>query len=184
MKTPHSTYKQKRVRQLLDSYLEHGTTIAPAGTLAYTLYTILPNPGRDLTRSWQEVEREWIMLKLAMEKMGEVGVLCSFLNVETHPPATKKGQKKRQAPGAAAPGEEEDLEQDDPAPPAQAAGRESTEEGRLHPQALKPHFHAVLVHDLTDLRLKDPGFLNRYLASKDSTVAAAGSPLLFQVGLH
>jgi hypothetical protein len=181
VKTPHSSYKNKRVRQLLDSYLEHGTRIAPAGTLGYTLYTILPNPGRDLTSSWQEVEREWITIKLALQSLGEVGVLCSFLNVETHPPHTKKGKKKRPATaGDPSPEGEEDLEQDDPAPPVPGPGNAATAEAPLHQQALKPHFHAVLIHDLTDIRLADPGFLNRLLASRDVPRVAAGSPPQFQ----
>jgi hypothetical protein len=194
VKTPHSSYKQKRVRQLLDAYLEHGTRIAPAGTLAYTLYTVVPNPGRSLTRSWQEVEREWIILKLALETLGEVGVVCSFLGLETHSPESKKGKGKPAAKKArgTAPGstegedeEGEDLEQegrDTPAPPAPHGSSESGgEPARLHLQALKPHFHALLVHDLTDLGLRDPGFLNRLLAEKDRVAdEAAGSPPRFQ----
>lgn len=182
VKTPHSTYKNKRVRQLLDAYLEHGTRLAPAGTLGYTLYTVLPNPGRDLMSSWREVEREWIILKLCLERLGDAGVLCSFLNIETHPPSTKKGKKKRAAAGDPSPEEDVDLEQDGPADPVPhpPAASGSTEEAPLHPQALKPHFHAVLVHDLTDLRLKDPGFLNRCLAARDVAMVAQNCPPTFQ----
>lgn len=191
VKTPHSAYKQKRVRQLLDAYLEFGTRIAPGGTLAYTLYTFVPNPGRSLTKSWEEVEREWITLKVALEGLGTVGILCSFLGLETHPPHTKKGKKdarpgKKPRGGAPDAIEEdleadEDLEQDDPDIPAPPVPPPSGDgESRLHPQALKPHFHALLIHDLTDLNLRDPGFLNRYLAEKDRLAGAAGSPPRFQ----
>lgn len=194
VKTAHAAYKNKRVRQLLDAYLEHGTRLAPAGTLAYTLYTFVPNPGRSLTTSWTEVEREWIALKLALESLGTVGVLCAFLGLETHPPETKKGKKKPDGPAAKKrrggdpnPEEEEDLEQEDldvPAPPPPGpAGSGSTEEAtsRLHPQALKPHFHALLVHDLTDGNLRDAGYLNRWLAEKDRAAAdLAGAAPRFQ----
>ena len=132
-KTPHSSYKQKRVRQLLDAYLEHGTRIAPAGTLAYTLYTFVPNPGRSLTNSWQEVEREWISLKLALQELDKVGILCSFLGLETHAPNTKKGKGDRPAkkarsgragesPPSDDPEEGEDLELDVPDDPARPPG--------------------------------------------------------------
>ena len=195
-KTPHSSYKQKRVRQLLDAYLEHGTRIAPAGTLAYTLYTFVPNPGRSLTNSWQEVEREWISLKLALQELDKVGILCSFLGLETHAPNTKKGKGDRPAkkarsgragesPPSDDPEEGEDLELDVPDDPARPPGTlptpaDGASAQRLHPQALKPHFHALLVHDLTSLDLRDPGFLNRYLAMKDLNAGAAGSPPRFQ----
>ena len=201
VKTPHTKYKQKRVRQLLDAYLEYGTRIAPTGTLGFSLYTFLPNPGRNLKNSWQEAEREWISLKLALQDLSRVGVLCAFLGLETHSPEKHRSKAKDgKAPApkrrrAGAPGStEEDLEEgedleledlDTPAPPAPhgAPGTDPAPEGRLHPQALKAHFHAVLIHDLTDLNLRDPGFLNRYLAEKDIGMVAAGSPPRFQVGL-
>lgn len=183
-KTPHVTYKNKRVRQVLDSYLEYGTVLAPARTLGYTLYTVIPNPGRSLRSSWQEVEREWISVKLALESLGEVGVLCSFLGLEVHSAYGKKGKekgKRKGAPSDTDPSNEEDddLEQDDPAPPVPGQAR-SASTPPIHQQALKPHFHAVLVHDLTDPRLRDPAILNRLLMDKDASRHVHGSPPQFQ----
>lgn len=197
VRTPHSKYKNKRVRQLLDSYLEFGTRIAPTGLLGFTLYTVLPNPGRDLKSSWQQVEQEWISVKKALETCGDVGVLAAFLNVETHPPDTKKGKDKqkpaeKRARRAPAPHEvlldgaeevESDQEPDVPALPiGSAEPATAPESGKLHRQALKPHFHAVLLHDLSDLNLRDPGFLNRLLATRDlHNHEAGGQAPRFQV---
>lgn len=199
VKTPHGKYKNKRVRQLLDSYLEYGSRIAPEGMLGYTLYTVLPNPGRDLKSSWQQVEQEWISVKKALESCGEVGVLAAFLNVETHPPDTKKGKapekpvekRPRRAPApheVLLDGAEEvgsDQEPDVPALPiGSGAPANEPESGKLHKQALKPHFHAVLMHDLSHANLRDPGFLNRLLATRDLQIhEAGGTALRFQVRL-
>lgn len=201
-----SEYTNKRVRQLLDSYLEHGTRIAPEGTLAYTLYTIVPNPGRSLMSSWEEAEREMISLKVALESCGDCGVVAAFLNIETHPPFSKKKSKKKarvtqqqlaqqyqQAGQRHAPEPHEVLldgaeELEDEVVPAPVQGapleraQDAEESQKIDSQALKPHFHIVLLHDTTAWGLKDPGYLNRLLASKDLRASeAGGAPPRFQV---